>query len=265
MSLNKFTSFDRGQPVNMLVNANQLKLHDTTKYPIGTFLKVGTGGVIEGVESPRSERSMYEATQNVSLPLTVSGTYISMLPAFGFDGSTSFTPSSMENGDRIEFKCQGIYTTTASPSPPVSVAAADFKLILSPSDESIVYNNLFTAITDNKGVLFTSSQASLRRMFEITVILHKRINNGGAALNFQVVTQVHTSSWYGITQSASTSYPGSLTSFEAESITIPYSASSVFRFEPQIAASASGPTTNPDFTVFPQRSTIRQYYGGGYA
>lgn len=263
MSLNKFTSFDRGEPVDMQINANQLKLNDAVQYPVGTFLKVGSGGVIEGVQESLSERNVYEATTVHTIPLTTAGTYFSMLPAFGFSGSNTFSPASLQNGDRIEFNCCGIYTTTTSPSPGLGQQGADFKLILSQGDESVKYENLFTAVTDNKGLLLSAARANTRRMFEMKVILHKRINNGGASLNFQVVTYFKTSSWYGIVQSGSNSYPSELSAVEVENITIPYSNTTQWRFEPQVASTNSS-SSNPDFTMFVQRSTIRQYSGGGY-
>jgi hypothetical protein len=264
MSLNKLTAFDRGQPVNMLLSANKLQLNDQTTYPLYSTLQVGADRIIYGTSGSSSTQNLYDSINTQTLNLTTAGTFQPLLRQInGFRGTNEFKPSSLRNGDRISFKCAGIYTTTTSPSPSISGQGADFKIIFSLGDESIVYNNAFSVITDNKGMVFSQAQANTRRMFEIDIDFYCKTANGAANNNFTIITKCKTSSFFGTNQgSGSQSIPYELSSYQQDDITISFSNATVLRFEPQMCSSVSS-SSNPDFVVFVEKSTIRQHSGSG--
>jgi len=264
MSLNKLTAFERGQPVNMLLSANKLQLNDQTTYPLYSTLQVGADRVIYGTSGSSSTQNLFDSTNTQTLDLTTSGTFQPLLRQInGFRGTNEFKPSNLKNGDRISFKCAGIYTTTVSPSPSTSGQGGDFKIIFSLADESIVYNNAFSVVTDNKGMVFSHAQANTRRMFEIDIDMYCKTANGAATNNFTIITKCKTSSFFGTNQgTTSQTIPYELSSYEQDDITISFSNSTTLRFEPQMCSSVSS-TSNPDFVVFVEKSTIRQHSGSG--
>ena len=264
MSLNKLTAFERGQPVNMLLSANKLQLNDQTTYPLYSTLQVGADRVIYGTSGSSSTQNLFDSVDTQTLNLTTAGTFQPLLKQTnGFRGTNQFKPSNLRNGDRISFHCAGIYTTTTSPSPSTSGQGGDFKIVFSIGDETIVYNNPFSVITDNKGMVFSHAQANTRRMFEIDIDFYCKTANGGANNNFTIITKCKTSSFFGTNQgTTSQTIPYELSSYELDDITISYDNNTTLQFNPLLCSSVSS-ASNPDFVVFVEKSTIRQFSGSG--